>query len=124
LYPCNKIYVFGDFILSTFKTKIPKKRKIKVNKEKIDVYPLSYYKYQSNIGENVNIHIGGFSGTGYSQRGEAGKTSVYLLLGSGTIKPIVTPMGGAGVSFSNGNIYPLDMNFGQFMAEILENGYR
>ena len=120
LYSCNKIYVFGDLIASNFKTKIPKNREIKINKEKIKIYPLSYYEYQSDIGEKVDISIGGFFGSGYTRIGAAGKESIYLSLGGGTIRPSVTPMGGVGVSFSAGSIYPLDMNFGQFLAEILE----
>jgi len=119
LYPCNRIYVFGDLIASNFKTKIPKNREIKINKEKIKIYPLSYYEYQSDIGEKVDISIGGIFGSGYTRIGEAGKVSVYLSLGGGTIKPAVTPMGGVGVSFSNGSIYPLSINLGQFLAEIL-----
>jgi hypothetical protein len=121
LYSCNKIYVFGDLIASNFKTKIPKSREVRINKEKIKIYPLSYYEYQSDIGEMIEISIGGFLGSGYTRTGGAGKVSVYLSLGGGTVRPVVTPMGGVGVSFSNGSIYPLDMNFGQFLAEILGN---
>ena len=120
LYSCNKIYVFGDLIASNFKTKTPKSRNIKINNEKIKIYPLSYYKYQSAIGEKVNISIGGFTGSSYTRKGEAGKISVYLSLGGGTVRPAVTPMGGVGINFNTGNIYPLNMNFGQFLAEILK----
>ncbi|MDR0231523.1 MAG: hypothetical protein LBI82_05325 [Dysgonamonadaceae bacterium] len=120
LYSCNKIYVFGDLITSNFNTKIPKSRNISVNKEKVKVYPLSYYEYQSDINEKVNISIGGILGSGYIRKGETGKVSAYLSLGGGTIRPAITPMGGVGVNFSTGSIYPLDMNFGQFLAEILQ----
>jgi len=120
LYSCNKIYIFGDLIASNFKTKIPQSREVKINKEKIKIYPLSYYKYQSDIGEKVNISIGGILGSGYTRIGEAGKVSVYLSLGGETVQPGITPMGGIGIRFSNGSIYPLDLNFGQFLAEILE----
>jgi len=120
LYSCNKIYVFGDLIASNSDTKIPKGRNISVNKEKVKVYPLSYYEYQSDINEKVNISIGGIFGSGYTRKGEAGKVSAYLSLGGGTIRPAITPMGGVGVNFSTGSIYPLDMNFGQFLAEILQ----
>jgi len=120
LYSCNSIYVFGDLIASNFRTKVPPSREIKLNKEKIKIYPLSYYEYQSDIGEKVNISIGGLLGSGYTRKGEEGKVSVYLSLGGGTVRPVVTPMGGAGISFSNGSIYSLDMNFGQFLAEILK----
>jgi hypothetical protein len=120
LYSCNKIVIFGDLIASNFKTKIPKNREVKVNKEKIKIYPLSYYEYQSDIGEKVNLSIGGFFGSGYTRTGEAGKGSVYLSLSGGTIRAVVRPMGGVGVSFSNGSFSLLDMNFGQFLVEILE----
>ena len=120
LYSCNKIYVFGDLIASNLKTKTPKSRNIKLNKEKVTIYPLSYYEYQSNIGEKVNISIGGLFGSGYTRTGEEGKVSVYLSLGGGTVRPGVTPMGGVGVNFSTGSIYLLDMNLGQFLAEILD----
>jgi len=36
LYPCNRIYVFGDLILS----KSPKSRQIKINQESIKIEPL------------------------------------------------------------------------------------
>jgi hypothetical protein len=120
LYPCNKIYVFGDLIASNFKTQTPKNRGIKINKEKIKIYPLSYYEYQSDIGEKVQVSIGGIFGSAYIRTGEAGKISAYLSLSGGTLRPMITPMGGTGIGFSSGNIYPLDMNFGQFLAEVLK----
>jgi hypothetical protein len=120
LYSCNKIVIFGDLIASDFKTNAPKKQEVKVNKEKIKIYPLSYYEYQSDIGEKVNLSIGGFFGSGYTRMGEAGKVSVYLSLNGGTIRPVVRPMGGVGVNFSNGSFSLLDMNFGQFLVEVLE----
>jgi hypothetical protein len=120
LYSCNKIYVFGDLIApNIIKNKIPKNREIKINKEKIKIFPLSYYEYQSDIGEKVSVSNGGLLGTSYTRTGEDGKVSVYLSLSGGTLKPVITPMGGVGIGFSNGGIYPLDMNFGQFLAEIL-----
>ena len=119
LFSCNKIYVFGDLTVSNSKTKMSKSREIKINKEKIKIYPLSYYEYQSDIGEKVDISIGGLFGSGYTRIGEAGKVSVYLLLGGGTVKPGITPMGGVGVLVSNGSLNSLSINFGQFLAEIL-----
>ena len=123
LYSCNSIYVFGDLIASNLKTNIPKRREVKINKEKIKIYPLSYYEYQSAIGEKVNISIGGFLGSSYTRTGEDGKVSVYLSLGGGTIKPAISPYGsaGAGIIISSGSIYTLDTNFGQFLVEILKS---
>jgi len=115
LYSCNKIYVFGDFIASDTKAK---SREIKVNKKKVTVYPLSYYEHQSEIGEKVNVTIGGAFGSGYTRKAEAGKVSVYLSLGGGTVNPAVNA-GGVGINFSTGSIYPLDMNLGQFLTNIL-----
>jgi hypothetical protein len=122
LYSCNKIYVFGDLIVSNFKTKTPKSRSFKINKEKIKVYPLSYYEYQSDIGEKVNVSIGGLFGSSYTRTGEARKKSIYLSFSGETIKPEINPMpmGGVGVRFSAKSIYLLDMNFGQFLVEILK----
>lgn len=120
LYSFNKIYVFGDLIVSTFKTKIPKYRKIKVNKVKIKVYPLSYYEYQSKIGEKETITFGGVLGSGVFRSGEAGNLSLYVSLGDGKFERALTPWG-QGLSYSSGSIYPLDINFGQFLAEILES---
>ena len=120
LYSCNNIYIFGDLTVSNFETGVPKSRGIKVNKEKIKIYPLSYYEYQSEIGEKVDISVGGFFGSGYTRIGEAGKVSVYLSVGGGSVKPSVTSTGNVGVSFSTGSIYPMDMNFGQFLVEILK----
>jgi len=119
LYSCNNIYVFGDLIASNFKTSIPKNRTIKINKGKIKIYPLSYYEYQSDIGEKVTISVGGFLGSGYIRTGEAGKESIYLSIGGGSLRPGISPTGAAGVSFSTGSISPFDMNFGQFLVEIL-----
>jgi hypothetical protein len=124
LYSCNKIYVFGDWIASNSKTESPKTHEVKINKEKIKIYPLRYYEYQSDIGEKVKINVGGFSGSSYIRKGEAGKVSAYLLPGGGTLMPTATTtMGGGfsmGISFTTGSICQLDMNFGQFLAEILE----
>ena len=126
LYSCNKIYVFGDLVASK------KTRKFKINEKKVEVYPMHYYEYQSAIGENVKVNIGGFSGSTYVRTGEGGRVSAYLLLGGGTAKPAVaygsgvvvgSPPGtgvSAGVRFTTGSIYPLDINFGLFLAEILE----
>ena len=121
LYSCNKVYVFGDWTAPNPKAKTPKSREIKVNGEKVKIYPLNYYEYQSDIGESVSISIGGIFGSGYTRTGEAGKVSAYLSLGGGTVRPGYTPMGGVGISFSSGSIYPLDINFGQFLAEILDD---
>jgi len=115
LYSCNKIYVFGDLIASN------KAREVKINKEKIEIYPLSYYEYQNNIDEKVKVNIGGFSGSTYIRTGKAGKVSAYLSLGGGTVKPAIGVGVGVsvGVRFTTGSIYPLDINFGQFLTEIL-----
>jgi hypothetical protein len=115
LYPCNNIYVFGDLIASSSN----KGRNFTVNKEKITVYPLSYYRYQSEVGEKVNISVGGAFGSGYTRKGEVNKPSIYLSLGGLKVRPRITP-GGAGLSFNTGSIFPLDMNFGHFLAEILQ----
>ncbi|GHU71837.1 hypothetical protein FACS189413_14070 [Bacteroidia bacterium] len=116
LYPCNNLYVFGDLITSPSN----KGRNFTVNKEKITVYPLSYYLYRSDEGEKVNISIGGVFGSGYTRKAEANKPSIYLSLGGLKVRPGITP-GGAGLSFSTGSIFPLDMNFGQFLVEILKD---
>jgi len=92
----------------------------------LTIEPLNYYEYQSDIGKKVKINIGGFSGSSYIRTGEAGKVSAYLSLGSGTIRPAAALGGGvgvgftAGVSFTTGSIYPLEINFGQFLTEILK----
>jgi hypothetical protein len=115
LYPCNNIYVFGDLIASQSN----KGRNFSMNKEKITVYPLSYYLYQSDVGEKVNISVGGAFGSGYTRKGEANKPSIYLSLGGLKVRPGLTP-GGMGLNFSTGSIYPMAMNFGLFLAEILQ----
>jgi hypothetical protein len=116
LYPANNLYVFGDLIASSSN----KGRNFSVNKEKITVYPLSYYHYQSAVGEKVNISVGGVFGSGYTRIGEENKPSVYLSLGGLKVRPGVNS-GGAGLSFSTGSIYPIDMNFGQFLVAINPN---
>jgi hypothetical protein len=91
-----------------------------LNNEKITIYPCRYYVYQSDIGEKVNVSIGGIFGSGYTRKGEEGKVSIYLSLGGFNVRPGVGISGGVGLRFSAGEIYPLDMNFGQFLTEILE----
>ncbi|MDR0864051.1 MAG: hypothetical protein LBO74_03850 [Candidatus Symbiothrix sp.] len=109
-------YVFGDLTHSDTN----KGRNIKFNTEKITIYPLEYYSYQIPIDKEASVSIGGIFGTKYVLKGKEGRLPVYLSLGGFRAAPSVQ-MGGVGVSFSTGSIYPLDMNLGQFLVEILGN---
>jgi hypothetical protein len=127
LYPCNRVYVFGDVICS----ESSKSRRVKINKESVGIAPLTYAMFQNEIGEKVNVSIGGFFGAKYSAKGKEGKESVYISLGGGSVSPVAVPTmsrpgmpgAGIGVQVSTGSLIRLDMNYGQFLEAILNNCY-
>jgi hypothetical protein len=112
LYPCNKLYVFSDLINST------KGRKFKFNNEKITLYPLKYYSCQNQIGGEVSISVGGFLGSKYVSVGKEGKQSIYLTFSGMGVSPF-SQGGMVGFSMNTGSLQPLEMNFGQFLVEVL-----
>lgn len=115
LYPKNRIYIFGDL---TNHSKA-KEKNIKINGEKVNVYPLSYYEHCNSIGQETVVSIGGFMGSKYILKGKEGQLSVYMTLSGFEMAPEAR-MSGLGVSFSTGGIHPLDMNLGQFLVVILQ----
>jgi hypothetical protein len=115
LYPANQIYIIGDLTSPKSKGK-----NIKLNKEKITIHPLEYYMYQNTLENIVEISIGGFFGATHTLMGKEGQLSEYIALSGLQVAPSVYARGGVGISLSTGGLYPLDMNFGQFLVEILK----
>jgi hypothetical protein len=82
--------------------------------------------FQNEIGEKVNVSIGGIAGSKYSATGEYGKQSVYISLESGYVSPTIIPTtpgtginGGIGLQINTGSLNPMDMNYGQFLIAII-----
>jgi hypothetical protein len=114
LYPKNRIYIFGDLTNSKAKEK-----NVKLNGEKVKIYPLKYYTYQNSVGKEAVVSIGGFTGSKYVLQGKEEQLPVYMTVSGFEMAPVAN-MNGMGLSFSTGGIHPLDMNFGQFLVEVLE----
>jgi hypothetical protein len=114
LCPKNRIYIFGD--LTNPKAK---EKNIKINGEKVKIYPLKYYVHCNSVEKETVVSIGGFMGSKYILKGKEGLLPVYMTLSGFEIAPMVR-MNGLGISFSTGGIYPLDMNLGQFLVVILQ----
>jgi hypothetical protein len=115
LYPANRVYIIGDLTSPKSKGK-----NVKLNKEKITIHPLEYYMYQNTIEDIVEINIGGLFGATHTLKGKEGQLSEYIALSGLQVAPSVYARGGVGVSFSTGGLYPLDMNLGQFLVEVLK----
>jgi len=112
LYPKNMVYVFGDLDVKNGNTK-----KIKLNRQKVELAPLEYIESQNKVGEYVTVSIGGFLGAKVDIYGREERLPVYLSLNGFGIGP-----GGfnqISISFNTGRIYPVEMNFGQFLISVL-----
>lgn len=112
LYPQNMVYVIGDIDKNqTTKT-------IKFNKVKVILQPMEYLSYQNKVGEDAIISIGGFSGAKVWIRGSEGRLPKHLSVtgfgvGPGSSQPL-------SLSFNTGRVYPVDLNFGQFLVSVLK----
>ena len=118
-YPQNLIGIIGNVNTS----KKEKGKSFKLNKEKLTIYPFEYITYQNNIGEKVNISVGGIMGASTTIKGEENKLPLFFSIGGASINPFVHTSGGGGggIAFSNGSISALDMNLGLFLMEILKD---
>lgn len=124
-YEENIVVIFGD--LNT--KKVDKPKKYKVNKDKVEIMPYTYAKYQNEIGEKIKVSIGGLMGASVTITGEPNKLARCFSLGGTTVMPMGGAIGisnygagaGVGVSISTGSIYPMDTSFGLFLMTILDN---
>ncbi len=125
LYPKNLIVIIGNVNTSNAE----KGTSFKLNKEAFTLYPFQYITCQNDIGEKANIQVGGvIGGTSVSIKGEENKLPQFFSLGGVSISPAIgiamgsggTGMGG-GISFRTGSVFPVDMNLGLFLMEILKN---
>ena len=111
MYPQNIVYIFGDFDFKRGKT-----MKLKLNGEDIELANFQYIETQNEVGKYVTVSIGGFLGAKVDIYGREERLPEYLLLGGGGVGPGNSSQS---ISVSTGKIYPLAMNFGQFLVNIL-----
>lgn len=117
LMPTNQLIIIGNI-----DTKNESKGKgFKLNKEKTDLMPYSYILCQNEVGEKISVSVGGFTGASMSTTGAEGKLPVFIALGGVAVAPMVmVPNGGVGISINTGNVFPLDMDLGFFLMDILD----
>ena len=111
LYPQNMVYVIGDID----KRRTPKK--IKFNNEKFILAPMEFISYQNKVGENAVLSIGGFLGAKASIKGQEDRLPMHLSLSGFNVGP--DRLDQLSLSFNTGRIYPIDLNFGQFLVNVL-----
>jgi len=115
LYPQNMIYVFGDLDFDK-----PEGRKIRLNGNKVTILPLEYVSYQNKVGEEATVSNGGFMGVKVWIKGKEGRLPKHLSLsgvdfggiGLGSSRQVI-------ISFTTGRIYPVDLNLGQFLVDVI-----
>ncbi len=111
LYPKNMVYVHGDI------SKRQSPKKIKFNNEKLILKPMEYISYQNKVGEDAILSIGGFLGAKVWIRGKDDRLPVHLSLNGFGVGP--GSYNEISISFNTGRIYPVELNFGQFLINIL-----
>ena len=112
MYPQNMVYVFGDFDVKKGKT-----MKFKINGENVELAPFEYIESQNEVGKYFIVSIGGFLGAKVDIIGREERLPEYVALGGAGVG---SGNSGQSVSFHSGEIYPLKMNFGQFLIHILK----
>ncbi len=111
LYPTNMVYVLGDID----KKQTPKK--IKFNNEKLELAPMEFIAYQNEIGKDAILSIGGFLGAKVWINGQENRLPKHLSLSAFGVGP--GRYDEISVSINTGRIYPVDLNFGQFLINVL-----
>ncbi|MCB2196471.1 MAG: hypothetical protein KQH79_11475 [Bacteroidetes bacterium] len=114
LYSTNMVYVIGDV-----STKKSTGRKIKFNKNTIQLLPLEYVSYQNKVGEDAILSIGGILGSKVWIRGKENREPKFLSLQGFGMGGGFTPNGQITVSISTGQIYPVNLDLGLFLTKIL-----
>ena len=112
LYPKNMVYVIGDI------DKKQKSKTIKFNNRKLSLAPMQYLSYQNSIGEEAIVSIGGILGAKVWIVGKEGRLPKHLSVNGFGIDP--GSFNTVSVSFNTGRIYPVDLNFGQFLVKVLK----
>lgn len=111
LYPTNMVYVIGDID----KRQTPKK--IKFNNVKLELAPMEYIAYQNEIGQEAILSIGGFLGAKVWIKGQENRRPKHLSFSGFGVGP--GRYDEISISFNTGRIYPVDLNFGQFLINVL-----
>ena len=111
LYPTNMVYVIGDID----KRQTPKK--IKFNNEKLELAPMEFIAYQNEIDKDAILSIGGFLGAKVWIKGQENRLPKHLSLSGFGVGP--GRYNEISISFNTGRIYPVDLNFGQFLIDAL-----
>ena len=111
MFPKNIVYVFGDFDIKRGKT-----LKFNLNGESIELANFQYIEAQNEVGKYVTVSIGGFLGAKVEIYGKEERLPEYLLLGGAGVGPGNSSQS---ISVSTGQIYPLQMNWGQFLINVL-----
>ncbi len=111
LYPTNMVYVIGDID----KRQTPKK--IKFNNEKLELAPMEFIAYQNEIDKDAILSIGGFLGAKVWIKGQENRLPKHLSLSGFGVGP--GRYDEISISFNTGRIYPVDLNFGQFLIDAL-----
>ncbi len=112
--PKNMIYIIGDLNYNKGC------KNIKLNENKMSIYPMEYISYQNKVGEEAIISIGGFTGAKTWIKGKEGRLPECFTLSNFGVGPTYYGGSGVGVSFNTGRIYPVDLSFGLFLIEILK----
>jgi hypothetical protein len=112
LYPKNMVYVIGDI------DKKQTAKTIKFKDKKILLNPMGYISYQNKVGEKAVVSIGGFLGAKVWIVGKEGRLPIHLSLNGFGVGP--GSFNTVSVSFNTGRVYPVDLNFGQFLVNVLK----
>jgi hypothetical protein len=112
LYPKNMVYVIGDI------DKRQTGKTIKFNERKLLLNPMEYVSYQNTIGGEAIISIGGFLGAKVWIVGKEGRLPKHLSVNGFGVGP--GSFNTVSVSFNTGRVYPVDLNFGQFLVTVLK----
>jgi hypothetical protein len=79
---------------------------------------MQYLSYQNSVGEEAIVSIGGILGAKVWIVGKEGRLPKHLSVNGFGIGP--GSFNTVSVSFNTGRIYPVDLNFGQFLVKVLK----
>jgi hypothetical protein len=113
LFIPNKIYVFGDV-----KDFYGKKKTIKVNERKENLYPFEYLSINNWVDQKTIISIGGIFGSKFLIRGERDHEPIFLSLQGLKLGSSYGMDGSVGMTISTGSFYKIDFELGKFMIQI------
>ena len=112
LYPKNMVYVIGDI------DKRQTGNEIKFNERKLLLNPMEFISYQNTVGGEAIVSIGGFLGAKVWIVGKEGRLPKHLSVNGFGVGP--GSFNTISVSFNTGRVYPVDLNFGQFLVRVLK----